>query len=513
MLFFNLLESLNGLEALRSFIHEVIRLVEGLNELPSLFHNIGLALLSILIPLAIAILVDVYQKKKDKMEDFVELDLQVILDRVFRIRRLIAFSLLIFLPFAFWEISYAPLRILEMILSLIGIYFLIKTILNVYKWTKGDVFTFRFSHLEKLEKSPDFETAWKSVWSSKEIAMQSEIRFFKIFSFKIDRIVKQSKRDIGTVARVLFDFSNSIDKRSAIFLVDEVFPKILNWELTAWKFNRAIFEKKENKAERIKWFGLAHVLDTTIRKIGEHALEQKQFLFSTLFLKHFKNHVQAHKNEQIATEKKKRYYVEDLFRLFYQLVFEKVSGFDESRYFWQSFPPEWQVTKNNLVDEKNLIARISYHAFIDWAVNRIQSNQTFDRQLNDVSNNLFPEVHPGMWAMVLIFVFSPYSSENRVKSVVERPWTFGFILRPVVFFGEKKPEEIIREQKAQEESEIQNAYELTHLLFPTVFTEELLKEYIKQAGELKYPDDSTENHRKAKLLELFGGLLASLKKG
>jgi hypothetical protein len=191
MLFFDPIQRINGLEALRSFIQEVIRLVEGLNELPSLFHNIGLALLSILIPLAIAILIDVYQKKKDRTEDFVELDLQVILDCVFQIRRLIAFNLLIFFPFVFWEISFGSLRILEMVLSLIGIYFVIRTILNVYMWTKGDVFAFRFSYLEKLEKSPDFETAWKSVWSSKEIAMQNEIRFFQLFSSKIDKMVKQ----------------------------------------------------------------------------------------------------------------------------------------------------------------------------------------------------------------------------------------------------------------------------------------------------------------------------------
>jgi geranylgeranyl pyrophosphate synthase len=116
-----------------------------------------------------------------------------------------------------------------------------------------------------------------------------------------------------------------------------------------------------------------------------------------------------------------------------------------------------------------------------------------------------------MWTLILVFVFSP--SENRVKSVVERPWIFGFRLRPFVFFGEKKPEEIIKEQKAQEESEIQNTHELIRLMFPGFFTKELLEEYIRQANELKYPDDSTENRRKAKLLELFDGILASLKKG
>jgi hypothetical protein len=194
MLFFSLLESTNGLDALRSFIQEVIRLVEGLNGLPSLFYNIGLVLLSILIPLAIAILVDVYQKKRDKTEDFVELDLQVILDCVFQIKRLIAFSLLIFIPFVFWEVSFGSLRILETVLSIVGTCFVIRTILNVYKWTKGDVFNFRFSYLEKLEKSPDFEMAWKSVWSSKEIDLQNEIRFLKIFSSKIDKVVKHYEK-------------------------------------------------------------------------------------------------------------------------------------------------------------------------------------------------------------------------------------------------------------------------------------------------------------------------------
>jgi len=132
--------------------------------------------------------------------------------------------------------------------------------------------------------------------------------------------------------------------------------------------------------------------------------------------------------------------------------------------------------------------------------------------LNDVSNSLFPGVHPETWAMVLIFVFSLYSSMNRVKSVVERPWTFGFRVGQVVFFGEKRPEEIMREQEAQEESEIQNTYELTHLLFSGTFTEELLEEYIKQASQLKYDDDSAESHKKARLLELFRGLLGSLRK-
>jgi len=176
------------------------------------------------------------------------------------------------------------------------------------------------------------------------------------------------------------------------------------------------------------------------------------------------------------------------------------------------FPYEWKVTKSNLLDKDNRIARISCNIFINWAAQRIQASQTFDRQLNDVSQNLFPEVHPEMWAVALIFVFSPYSPENRIKSVVERPWIFGYPSRVFVFSGEKKSEEIMEEQIAQEEIELKNTYELILLLFKEVFTEQLLKDYIKQANELKYLDDSAENRKKLQLLKLFNGLLATIEK-
>lgn len=174
-----------------STVYDLIRPFEELNELPMLLCNIGLALLTILVPLAIAILADFYQKRRDKTMDFAELDLLVIVDCVFQIKWLMLYSLMIFFPFVFWEFSPALLRLIEIFLSLIGIYFLIQITLKVYKWTKGDVFTYRFTYLEKLEESPDFETAWKSVWNSKNIDLQNEIRFFEIYSRKIDKMVKQ----------------------------------------------------------------------------------------------------------------------------------------------------------------------------------------------------------------------------------------------------------------------------------------------------------------------------------
>ena len=491
-------------------VYEWIGQIEKFDQLPIFFHNIGLALLTILIPFAIAILADFYQKRGDKTSDFVELDLLVILDCVFQIKQLIFYSLLIFIPFIFKELFPALPLIVAIFLSLIGIIFLIRIIFNVYKWTKGNVLTYRFSYLEKSEKSPDFENAWKSVWYSKSIAPPNEIKLFEIFSRKIDKIMIQ-KGNINTLVRLLSDFSNSIEKRSPYVSVHKVFPKVLEWNLIAWKYYWTNFSEGEERNEFTSWVMLRQVLSDIIKKIGECALLQR-LLFSTLFLDHFKKHIETSKDVQIIVGNRERHYIEDLFRLFYKLVFEKVAGSDESDDFWSSFPHEWKVTKSNLLSKENRIARISYEIFIKWAAQRIQASQTSDPQLNDVAQNLFPEVHPEMWAVALIFVFSPYSPENRIKSVVERPWIFGYPSRVFAFSGEKKIEEIMGEQRAQEEIELKNTNELILLLFKEVFTEQLLNEYIKQANELKYPDDSAENRRKLQLLKLFYGLLATIEK-
>jgi hypothetical protein len=79
----------------------IIRLSEPLskiNNFSNIIQGIGLALLTILIPLAIAILADIYQKRK---KEYAYLDLHVILDNVFKIKIIILSVFLIFLPMFF----------------------------------------------------------------------------------------------------------------------------------------------------------------------------------------------------------------------------------------------------------------------------------------------------------------------------------------------------------------------------------------------------------------------------
>ena len=92
-------------ETFVKIIEDLIKELEQANNLPAYIQNIGLALLGILIPLAIAILTEIYRKKGSSEQELSELDLRVMLDDVFRVKCLLAYALLIFVPFLFWDIS------------------------------------------------------------------------------------------------------------------------------------------------------------------------------------------------------------------------------------------------------------------------------------------------------------------------------------------------------------------------------------------------------------------------
>jgi hypothetical protein len=165
---------------------------DGLNKydnMSSLMQGVGLALLTILIPFAIAVLTDVLQKKKDKSIEFAELDLHVVLDHVFEVKRLIFFIILVFLPSLLWGISFGIVRLILLLIWIVGVILVGKKVIHLYLWTKGNIFDLRFSYLKKLNDLKDLEIVWRSVWQTDNINILDTKQFFKIFSKKIDRLL------------------------------------------------------------------------------------------------------------------------------------------------------------------------------------------------------------------------------------------------------------------------------------------------------------------------------------
>ena len=149
-------------------------------DFPVLAHNVGLAGLTILIPVAIAIFTG------DK--DFRELDNHVILDHVIQAKRLLVYSALIFFPVFFWHDSPILLRIVELIAWGIGVYFLVDILMRSYKWLKGNKFPMRFEFLETMKDKKDMEESWSSVWGSEKVNSKNENDFFKIFAKRVDKL-------------------------------------------------------------------------------------------------------------------------------------------------------------------------------------------------------------------------------------------------------------------------------------------------------------------------------------
>jgi hypothetical protein len=93
----------NALETIyENMINFLFTTMAGVTDLPSIFQVIGVAFLTILIPIAIAIF-------SDKSE-FETLDKNVILDHIIKAKSLLLYLALIFLPFLFWNGSYLWLR-------------------------------------------------------------------------------------------------------------------------------------------------------------------------------------------------------------------------------------------------------------------------------------------------------------------------------------------------------------------------------------------------------------------
>jgi hypothetical protein len=327
------------------------------------------------------------------------------------------------------------------------------------------------------------------------------------------------KKDLETTKNLLNDFLVLLDNRTTFFLVsnEKVLPKILEWNLVIRKNRWQSFREKSD--DHTKWFELSRTCGSSILKIGERAIKEGQYLFTVFFLKNFKKHLEAHKEESSQTGTRTSYYLEYALNFLFNLLieFEEIDSLNEKEYMWSNIPAEWKITSGNLKDKKNLFARIFLSRFLDWASVRIQMGKDFDPQLNDISVNLFPDVDPRVWAIILIFCVLAFDPNNRVKSVIEQPWSFGYDFGATVFTLsgeetiEKKLEALELQKEAERKIKTQEAYELGILLFPQVFERELLVKYIDEASKLTFTEDSSKDHKRIAILKIFSEMLEGLK--
>ena len=496
----------------------IIHLSEPLskiNNFPNIIQGIGLALLTILIPLAIAILADIYQKRREENKEFTYLDLHVILDNVFNIKLLILSVFLIFLPILFWDILTGLDILIAINLTYIGILLVIGIIIKVYFWIKGNVFGFRFSYLKKLKNYNDLETVWSSVWQVKNINIQNERKFFQIFFSTVNRLLNLAEKseNFKTISKLLNDFYNFINNRSIAALNEDIFPKILDWHFNFWRKEYELLDKKllDKKGKLDEWSNcreISRILDVIFDNIEERSL--KESIAHSFFI-HLKRHAEHYKKELVEGNKTHYSYIDSLLSIFCRVFFENIEKSPKKHDIWKHyFPEEWKITKNNFERKENIISKILLSKFLQWARNIIlEEKKEFALDLGNVSSNLFPEVEPSLWInIILLFAFSHYK-DNRMKMKfiirIEHSWGFRLIGRIRIGDNEES-------LKKMEEAEIKNTFELAFQLFKKQFSKDNLEKYIKSLKELdsEYKEDPEKEKERLRLLDAFNEMLKFL---
>ncbi len=322
------------------------------------------------------------------------------------------------------------------------------------------------------------------------------------------------KENLKTVSKLLNDFSNFINNRSIIFLsvLGEVFPKILEWHFEMWEKTYRLIKEKEKLDEWASYNEVLRVSDSIVEIIEERALKERA---SFSFFEQLKEHIDKHQKKVIGEHYYAKYFFMNVFcPIFFKNITDSPERYDVWKHYFPQKPQDWKITKNNLKDKENIIPNIILHEFLRWTQDRIlKREEEFDKKLEDVSENLFPEVEPIIWSRVLVFVLSSYG-ESRVKSMIERPWNFGFIGRMRTYSGfpsdsEKELDKKMSEAaQSEKKTETEKTFELAYLFFMQQFSKENLEKYIKEIKALKeeYGEDSKEERKRLELLDIFKGM-------
>jgi len=142
--------------------------------------------------------------------------------------------------------------------------------------------------------------------------------------------------------------------------------------------------------------------------------------------------------------------------------------------------------------------------FLEWSRSRIWSEgKEWDKDLDEVSKELFPNIDPIVWAKILAFVMRPWSG-SRMQAIVEKDQNFGYIGRIFTGWGDGVETDFAR----QREEQLKETINLAVFIFGGIFTVGNLNQWLNELNNLSYLEDSDEYRRKEQWKEILSVLKA-----
>jgi hypothetical protein len=343
-----------------------------------------------------------------------------------------------------------------------------------------------------------------------------------VFSEKVENLLKiESSEDSKLIFKMVNDFKNYLSKRSDTFLFYSVLPNLLNWHVKIWREEHKLLTR-ESKDSTLwhQYYQLLLQFDSIFIEIETKVLNDETFDVYGFF-DCLEKHAEKYKEESIVIKGNKQYYMEHLMNVFYRIFFDKVDDSPNKYHIWKSsFPESWKIKTSTIFG--NVLQRITYREFLQWAGNRISNvkEKEYDRSLDDISKELFPEVDPVWWSAILILVLSPYDPNSRIGYIIRMSWGFGFSGRIRTLDGyfennlenEKK---VMQQVQSIDEREKQKTIEMIKILmkidplFYHTFKKNNIVKLMEQANSLegKYQLNSVEESKRKRLLKIFKEVL------
>ena len=431
-------------------------------------------------------------------------DRDLILKEIIKAKELlVAISLMTF-PVVFW--NYVPIlgNIIIITSYLFGVKLLWNSLFASYRWIRsidklgvnGKV-SFRMQkRLEYLASPPDIEAkinAWESVFDTdkENKSVLEERRFMeKFIEFYDGASGDISEEQRSALFTALYQNIENISFEDMVIFEDMV-EALLDWR------HQIHFDIEGDRSHiRSKT-----TLDRLLKQLISLSFD-KRMTFPFFQMK-LREHIK-HKSEN---------YIIDLFvRVIITQIFENVEDSSESFEFWDyNFPSDWLVTvdfeERDELDEE--ISKLFFREYIRWAQRRITSaNQEWDKDLENVSNGLFPGVNSNLFSILMSLMVRSYG-ESRMADLVEKRESFGLVGTLVSTYGGES--DIHQKLEEKEVSEEEYTIDLMLKYFNGFFTVDQLEKYIRELQELSYEDDSAYNKKLEYLIRIFNKMIRKIK--
>lgn len=416
---------------------------------PSLFQNVIIGILMVLIFIGEQIFSEV--KTQEKRGEFSKM---VIFYEILNITSTAVLAVLSIFIISFFKDSIdsqqvhsigLKSKLIVAIFTAVVAFILIKPIFKFQVFFRGKRHKFEIDFLKSLNFSKIFKfrnqakaekmvRAWNSFWSEK--SEFNERDFTNIFISHIDNAIKHERFELAI--QLSQTYINNIEKRNRFSIGYDILPKIFEWNEFFWNEQQLwlkgydtekkiqsfisqkhfptfrnwvlkLYKKTNSKRERFwnwHYFGgeFFQAIIKTLLKDGHGPYQ----LFSS-----FKKHVEesVEKLNKIKDEEEKKKYdhrVTGLFASFCPTFFNEIDSAPSNYGIWEhDFPPEWKITMANT---KSGIPGVILGEFLQWSRDRIfkkENEENFDKDLTEVINGIFPNVHSSLFtAFLMLFISS-----------------------------------------------------------------------------------------------------------